>query len=94
MLLQDMNDILDEMLVKLKDIDYDEVRENIEVKIYEIKNRPDEKPLSILVSDKEQIEKIKKDKDFQKHFSQFAANNNVHSVISSFLTKILPILFG
>ena len=26
-------------------------------KIYEIKNRPDEKPLSILVSDKEQIEK-------------------------------------
>ena len=29
---------LDEMLVKLKEVDYDEVRENIEVKIYEIKN--------------------------------------------------------
>lgn len=29
---------LDEMLAKLKDVDYDEVRENIEVKIYQIKN--------------------------------------------------------
>ena len=29
---------LDDMLVKLKEVDYDEVRENIEVKIYEIKN--------------------------------------------------------
>lgn len=29
---------LDEMLTKLKDVDYDEVRENIEVKIYQIKN--------------------------------------------------------
>lgn len=29
---------LDEMLAKLKDVDYDEVREKIEVKIYQIKN--------------------------------------------------------
>ena len=35
---KELKNILDEMLVKLKDIDYDEVRENIEVKIYEIKN--------------------------------------------------------
>ena len=35
---KELKNILDEMLVKLKDVDYDEVRENIEVKIYEIKN--------------------------------------------------------
>ena len=34
---KELKNILDEMLVKLKDVDYDEIRENIEVKIYEIK---------------------------------------------------------
>lgn len=35
---RELKEKLDEMLAKLKDVDYDEVRENIEVKIYQIKN--------------------------------------------------------
>ena len=35
---KELKEKLDEMLAKLKDVDYDEVRENIEVKIYQIKN--------------------------------------------------------
>lgn len=35
---KELKEKLDEMLAKLKEVDYDEVRENIEVKIYEIKN--------------------------------------------------------
>ena len=35
---RELKEKIDEMLAKLKDVDYDEVRENIEVKIYQIKN--------------------------------------------------------
>ena len=35
---RELKEKLDEMLAKLNDVDYDEVRENIEVKIYQIKN--------------------------------------------------------
>ena len=35
---RELKEKLDEMLAKLNDVDYDEVRDNIEVKIYQIKN--------------------------------------------------------
>ena len=56
---------LDEMLVKLKEVDYDEVRENIEVKIYEIKNE-------LRDLDKEKVLDIAKKKaaDLQKMSSE------------------------
>lgn len=53
---------LDEMLVKLKEVDYDEVRENIEVKIYEIKNElrdlDKEKALDVAKKKVEQLQKM------------------------------------
>lgn len=56
---------LDEMLAKLKEVDYDEVRENIEVKIYEIKNE-------LRDLDKEKVLDIAKKKasDLQKMSSE------------------------
>ena len=46
---------MDELLLKIKDIDIDEVKENIEVKIYEIKEELED-------LDKEKVLKIAKQK--------------------------------
>lgn len=62
---KELKNILDEMLVKLKDVDYDEIRENIEVKIYEIKNElrdlDKEKVLDIAKKKSTELKKMAED---------------------------------